>query len=278
MAETIDSHHHLWHYVPSEYPWIGPDMAAIQRDFLPADIHRELQAAGLSGCIAVQARQNRAETDTLLHYAAEYSFIRGVVGWVPLTSAGSLDRELERLQGKAKLKGVRHIVHDEPDDFYLLRDDFNAGMRRLLGTGLVYDILIFEKHLPQTIEFVDKHPKQIFVVDHIAKPRIGDGAISPWRTRLRDLARRPNVYCKLSGVLTEADWAQWRTQKVEDYMQVALEAFGPKRMMFGSDWPVLLVAASYMEWWRTVRKCIAALSPDEQARILGGTAIEVYRL
>ena len=214
----------------------------------------------------------------LLRYAAGNSFIRGVVGWVPLTSADSLDAELERLQGKAKLKGVRHIVHDEPDDFYLLRDDFNAGMRRLLGTGLVYDILIFEKHLPQTIEFVDKHPKQIFVVDHIAKPRIRDGAISPWRTRLQDLARRPNVYCKLSGVVTEADWAQWRTQKVDDYMQVALEAFGPKRIMFGSDWPVVLVAASYTEWWQTVRNFIAALSPDEQARILGGTAIEVYRL
>ena len=277
MADKIDSHHHLWHYSESEYAWIGPNMTAIRRDFLPADIHRELQRCGLQGCVTVQARQNREETDTLLRYAAENNFIRGVVGWVPLTSP-DLDGELNRLQGEKKLKGVRHIVHDEADDFYILRDDFNAGIRKLAGTGLVYDILIFEKHLPQTIEFVDKHPKQIFVVDHIAKPRIRDGAISPWRTRLQDLARRPNVYCKLSGVVTEASWTEWRNQKVGDYIDVALEAFGARRMMFGSDWPVLLVAASYAEWWQTVEQMVASLSTDEQARILGGTAIEVYRL
>ena len=253
-------------------------MTVIQRDFLPRNLHQELQQAGVSGSVAVQARQNREETDALLQYAAENDFIRGVVGWVPLTSPVELDKELERLRGQLKLKGIRHIVHDEPDDFYIERADFNGGISRLAGTGLVYDILIFEKHLPQTIRFVDRHPNQIFVVDHIAKPRIRDGAISPWRTHLRELAERPNVSCKLSGIVTEADWKLWRTQKIEDYMQVALEAFSPKRVMFGSDWPVVLVAAAYQEWSQTVRTFVAALSQDEQARILGGTATEVYRL
>lgn len=276
-TDTVDAHHHLWHYSPAEYGWIRKEATALQHDFTPADLHREMRAASIGGSVAVQARQTLEETEMLLQLAEANPFIRGLVGWADLASR-DLDKQLARFQGRAKLKGIRHVLHDEPDDFYMLREDFNAGVARLASSGLVYDILIVEKHLPQTIEFVDRHPNQVFVVDHIAKPRIRDGALTPWRDRLKDLARRPHVYCKLSGVLTETNHNQWRGQKVEDYMEVATEAFGPRRIMFGSDWPVLLQAASYGEWASLVRKVIARLSETEQARIMGGTAIEAYRL
>lgn len=273
----IDSHHHFWHYTPQEYGWIGDNMKALRRDFLPPDLQREIRSAGISGVVSVQARQSLAETEWLLGFAKEYAFIRGVVGWVPLIDSG-VGGILERYASTPKLKSIRHVLQDENDNNYILRDDFNAGVRQLLKTGLRYDILVFERHLPQTIEFVDKHPKQIFILDHIAKPQIRAHVISPWKERITELAKRPNVYCKISGMVTEADWKTWTLADLQPYIDVVLAAFGPKRLMFGSDWPVCLAASSYQRWFDTVKLAISKLSASEQDRILGGTASEAYRL
>ena len=274
---VIDAHHHLWNYDIEDYAWIGPEMNVLRRDFTPTDLHVEMQQAGVDGAIAVQARQTLQETEWLLSLAAPNDFMRGVVGWAPLIDAAVSD-DLQRLAAQPKLKGIRHVLQDEPDDFYMLRNDFNAGITQLRRFNLVYDVLIFERHLPQTIQFLDRHPDQVFVIDHIAKPRIREGVLSPWRENLKELARRSHCFCKLSGVLTEADWQNWRPEGIHPYLDAALDAFGPNRCLFGSDWPVLLLADSYAGWVATVKNFVSRLSSTEQARVLGGTAAEVYRL
>ncbi len=273
----IDAHHHFWTYSPKEYGWIDDTMKVIRRDFGPPDLEKEIQTAGIDGVVSVQARQTLQENRFLLDFARRYDFIRGVVGWVPLTEPG-VQGALEEFAGQKKAKGVRHIVQDEPDDRYILRDDFNRGVALLKDLGLVYDILIFERHLPQTLQFVDRHPDQVFVLDHIAKPRIKDGYLSPWQTNIVQLAHRPNIYCKLSGMVTEADHQNWTERELVPYIDTVLSAFGPKRVMFGSDWPVCLLACPYQRWVEIVRKHIGTLSEAEQERVLGGTAIEVYKL
>ncbi|MFN7997729.1 MAG: amidohydrolase family protein [Bryobacteraceae bacterium] len=276
-VRRIDAHQHFWAYTPQDFGWIGEGMEAIRRNFLPEDLQRELAASHIDGAITVQVCQTVPETEWLLDMAARYAFLRGVVGWVQLTDATVADI-IAPLAANTRLKGLRHILQDEPDDCYMLRPDFNAGIARLRGFNLAYDILIYERHLPQTIEFVDRHPDQVFVLDHIAKPRIRGKILSPWRENIRELARRANVYCKLSGAVTEANWNNWTAADLQPYLDTALEAFGPRRLMFGSDWPVLLLAGSYLQWTQVVNDSIAALSDDERERILGGTAIEAYRL
>lgn len=273
----IDSHQHFWKYDPVEYGWIDDAMRAIRRDFLPGHLRAEIAAAGVDGVVSVQARQSLAETQWLLDLAAENDFIKGVAGWVELVSP-NVGAELERFAANPKLKSVRHVVQGEPDADFILRDDFNHGIRELQKFSLAYDILIFERHLPQTIRFVDAHPNQVFVLDHVAKPRIKDGVLEPWNNNIRELARRPNVYCKISGMVTEADYKTWTEAQLRPYFEAVLGAFGPKRLMFGSDWPVCLVACDYVSWHKLVSGWISKLSPGEQARILGGTAIEAYRL
>jgi L-fuconolactonase len=273
----IDAHHHLWRYVPEEYPWMDASMGALRRDFLEDDLYTVTQAAGITGTVAVQARQIVDETEWLSRIAEKSDLIRGVVGWAPLVNP-DVDRLLERLAALPKIKAFRHVLHDEPDDFYILRDDFNRGVSQLRKLGLRYDLLIFEKHLPQTIEFVDRHRDQIFIVDHIAKPRIRERILSPWRENLRELARRDHVYCKISGMVTEADKTSWTNNDLAAYFDVALEAFGPARLMFGSDWPVLTLASSYERWLESVMKAIAGLSGDERRKILHDTAVEAYGL
>jgi L-fuconolactonase len=252
-------------------------MSQIRRDFLPEDLETEIGNAGVDGVVSVQARQKTEETDWLLGLAKEHDFIRGVVGWVPLASP-HVGSDLERLAGDPKLKSLRHVLQDESDDDYALRDDFNAGVSLLHELDLCYDILIFERHLPQTIALVDRHPDQVFVVDHIAKPRIRDNVLSPWRENIAELARRENVYCKVSGMATEADFRTWTTEQIRPYFDVVLQAFGPERLMFGSDWPVVLVACEYGRWCETVHAFASELSVAEQRRIFGETADEAYRL
>lgn len=274
---VIDAHHHFWRYNPREYGWISDSMSVLRRDFLPDDLEGAIRAAGVDGVVSVEARQSLAETDWLLEMAEQHDFIRGVVGWVPLISE-HLTGDLERLRGRKKLKGVRHVLQDEPDEHYMLREDFNRGIRQLKDFDLRYDVLVFERHLPQTVEFVDRHPEQVFVLDHIAKPRIRDRVMSPWQENLRELARRPNVSCKLSGVVTEADYRSWTPRELRPYMETALEAFGPRRLMFGSDWPVCLLASGYQRWHQIVREFASELSPDEQSWLFGRTAIDAYAL
>jgi L-fuconolactonase len=256
---------------------MSENMDALRRDFLIQDLIDVLQESGIAGVVTVQARQKLEETRWLLELARNHSFIRGVVGWVPLTSP-NVGLHLERFSLSTKLKGVRHVVHDEPDENYILREDFNRGIELLKCFNLRYDLLVFERHLPQTIEFVDRHPNQIFIVDHIAKPRIRNGALSPWQENIAELARRENVFCKLSGVVTEADWGSWTEKDLDPYFQAVLAAFGPKRIMFGSDWPVLLLASSYKRWVDAVRRCTLQLTRSEQQRIWTETAMEAYGL
>ncbi len=273
----VDAHHHFWHYDPVEYRWIGQNMQPIQRDFGPADLQAEIAAAGIDAVVSVQARQTLEETHCLLNFADEHDFIKGVVGWVPLINP-DLERLLPTIASRPKLKAVRHVLHDEADDHYMLRGDFSRGLGALKPYRLAYDLLIFERHLPQTIQLVDQHPNQIFVVDHLAKPRVKAKELSPWRENLGELARRPHVYCKLSGLVTEADWSAWTEADLHPYIDTVLSAFGPQRVLFGSDWPVCLLASTYRRWVEVMSSELLSLSEAEQQRVWSGTAVEVYRL
>lgn len=274
---TIDAHHHFWKYDPAEYAWIGDAMQAIRRDFLPEDLKQAVAGTDVDGVVSVQARQSLEETEWLLELAAAHDLVRGVVGWVPLTSSSVMD-DIERFLSHKKFKGVRHVLQGESDELYMLGREFNRGVEALKTYQLVYDILIHERHLPQTIEFVDRHPDQIFVLDHIAKPRIREGVLSPWQRNIAKLAEREHVYCKVSGMVTEADYEAWTADELKPYLEIVLMAFGPKRLMFGSDWPVCLVACGYEKWHGIVSRFASELSAPEQRRVLGGTAVEAYGL
>jgi L-fuconolactonase len=285
-VQTIDAHHHLWSYSAAEYGWIDEEMAALRRDFLPDDLKVAMASAGIDGTIAVQARQSLDETRWLLDLADATdeggSPIRGVVGWAPIAGE-DFPGVMEEFDGRAKLKGLRHVIQDERDPHYILREDFNSGIRSMVGSGLVYEILIFERHLEDAITFVDEHPRQSFVLDHIAKPPIAAGQLEPWAARMIELGRRPNVCCKLSGMVTEADWRADPVRArslatLKPYLDIAVEAFGPSRLMAGSDWPVCLLATEYAQWFELLSSYFAAFSETERAAIFGGTAIEVYQL
>jgi L-fuconolactonase len=273
---VIDSHHHLWRFDQARLPWIAGSMPALRQDYLPADLEAAIAGTGVERTILVHAQQNVEETAWMLEVARAHPRIAGVVGWAPLAAPG-IEATLERLAGDTALRGLRHIVHDEPDDRFLLRDDFNRGVTRLRPHRLVYDVLIFAAHLPHAIAFVDRHPDQPFVVDHIAKPVIRAAAFdTAWAAGLRELARRPHVTCKLSGVVTEVRDPTWSASLIQPYLEVALEAFGPSRLMFGTDWPVCRLKCEYADWVTAIRGYIAPLSAAEQAAIMGGTAARVY--
>ena len=277
MTERIDSHHHLWQFNAAEFDWIDDRMKVLQRDYLPADLGKVLNAENIDGAVAVQARQSVDETEWLLAAAAGCGCIRGVVGWAPLANS-EFERALDALASNRILKGLRHVIQAEPDENYILREDFNRGISALTKAGLVFDILILERQLPQAIEFVSRHPRQRFVLDHIGKPAIAVHRLEPWRTNIARLAERENVSCKVSGMVTEASWRSWREDDLRPYWDCVLEAFTPRRLMFGSDWPVCLVASSYSRWVEVVRGWVRRLSAPEQERVLGATAIEVYQL
>lgn len=272
----IDAHQHFWRYSPEEYGWIDEPMRAIRRDFLPPNLAPLLAAQRLDGTVAVQARQTLAETAWLLELAGAHPFIKGVVGWVPLAdpAVGAL---LDALRANPLFKGARHVAQGQPAGFFDA-PAFNAGVRELTARGLAYDILIFADQLEEAVRFVDRHPQQAFVLDHIAKPVVSSPPPAAWVRALRDLARRPNVACKFSGVVTEVPGWAWTPDLLRPYFETVLAAFGPDRLMFGSDWPVCLVAAEYARWFAFVESCTAALSAAERERILGGTAAAVYRL
>ena len=249
----LDSHHHLWRFDPARLPWISEAMPALRQDYGLADLEAALAGTGVDRTILVHAQQRIDETEWMLGLAAASARIAGVVGWVPLV-APDLEDTLSRLTADRRLRGVRHIVHDEPDDDYLLRDDVNRGVARLRRHGLVYDVLIFAKHLPQAIAFVDRHPEQPFVVDHVAKPTIRAGHFDTrWAEGLRAIAERPHVSCKLSGMVTEVRDGAWTPALLQPYVDVALEAFGPSRLMFGTDWPVCRLRCEYADWVAAVR-------------------------
>lgn len=274
----IDSHHHLWAINDTDYVWMSEAHAVIKRDFLPADLHPLLDADSIDGCIAVQARQMIEETRWLLDLAEQDARIMGVVGWVPLLENAG-EPWLDEFAAHPKLVAVRHVIHDEPDDNFILREDFNAGIHQLAKYDLVYDILIFAKHLSQTLTFVDRHPMQPFVVDHIAKPNIRKDAFDDnWAKGIRDLAKRENVSCKISGIVTEVRDAEWNVELLRPYFDTVLEAFGPQRVLFGSDWPVCLLRTSYARWSAAVDELASALSDSEKSAFWGGNATRIYSL
>lgn len=275
--QTIDAHHHLWRYTAEEYGWIDDAMSVLRRDFLPGDLVAEMNDASIDGAVVVQARQTVEETRWLLEQAENCEAIRGVVGWAPIVEK-NFTVVLGEFADRAKLRGLRHIVQAEPDDHFILRQDFNDGVRQLLQYGLVYDVLIYERQLPQAIQFVDRHPEQTFVLDHIAKPRIRESVMESWAGRIREMGRRENVWCKVSGLVTEADWSAWTLDSLRPYLDVVVEAFGPQRLMVGSDWPVCLIACGYGRWFDVLKEYFAGYSVAEREAIFGMTAKNVYGL
>ena len=273
----IDAHQHFWIYNPAEYAWIDDSMAALCRDFLPQDLKPELEANDFQGSIAVQARQTMEETRWLLGLAERSPSILGVVGWADLRSP-DIRSQLKVMAQNSKLVGIRHIVQSEPDDRFLLQPDFLRGVSVLEEFDLAYDILIYTKHLPAAAEFVQRFPRQRFVLDHLAKPPIQSGSIEAWANGIRRLADFPNLCCKLSGLVTEADWKLWEPEQILPYLDVAWEAFGPNRLMIGSDWPVCLVAASYRKTVGVVKTYLLGQKPEHREAVLGGTADRFWRL
>jgi len=271
----VDAHQHFWRYNPTEYGWMTDEMSCLRHDFLPEDLVRVQAPLGFDGSIAVQARQTLAETEWLLQLAEQHPFIMGVVGWVDLRSP-ELPIKLGRLSGYTKLRGVRHVVQDEPDDRFMLLSDFQRGIGELSRYGLTYDILIHPRHIPTAYELVRRFPDQRFVLDHIAKPFIRRGEMEPWATDIELLASSPNVYCKLSGMVTEADWRNYRPEDFKPYLDVVFDAFGPRRLMIGSDWPVCTLVAPYERVMAIVIDYTRHCTVDEQRMILGGNAQAFY--
>jgi L-fuconolactonase len=274
---VIDSHQHFWQYNAIRDAWISDEMAVIQRDFLPADLEKEFAANGIDGCVAVQTDQSETETRFLLDLASQHSFIKGVVGWVDLCDE-DLAARLEHFSQFEKLCGFRHIVQAEPDDEFLLREDFGRGIALLQSFKFTYDILIYPKQLPAAIRFVEQFPEQPFVLDHLAKPFIKDHITEPWAKQIRELARHANLYCKVSGLVTEADWQTWQADDFKPYLDVVFEAFGADRILYGSDWPVCLVAATYRQVNGILADYTKQCSAEDRAKIFGLNASRFYKL
>lgn len=270
----VDAHQHFWRYDPREYAWIDDRMRALKRDFLPMDLAPHLEQAGVDATIAVQTQQTLDETRWLLQLADEQPFIAGVVGWVDLQADG-VEAQLDSLR-HPRLSGIRHIVQSEPDDRFLLGAAFGRGIAALGQAGLPYDILIYPRHLPVAADFVARFPSQPFVLDHLAKPEIRSAAIDDWARDLRRLAAAPNVCCKLSGLVTEADWRTWTPAGIEPYLDVAFDAFGPSRLLAGSDWPVCTLAADYSRTMAVVRDYLGRFPSAAREAVLGGNARRVY--
>lgn len=273
----LDAHVHFWQFQPERDAWITPEMAAIRRDFLPADVAPLLSQHGLDSCVAVQADQSDAETVFLLHHAARNPFIRGVVGWIDL-QAPDVACLLSRYAQFPQLKGFRHILQGEADRTLLLTPAFRRGIAALAPHGFTYDLLILPDQLPYASQLAADFPAQRFVLDHLAKPPIRQQQLQPWAQHIQALARHENVYCKVSGLVTEADWQQWQPQDFRPYLDVVFEAFGPQRVMFGSDWPVCNVAGGYSRVVGLLEEYLAGFPADEQAQFWGGNAAEFYNL
>jgi L-fuconolactonase len=275
----IDAHQHFWKYDPVKHSWINDAMWVIRRDYSPADLLPLLQAAGMDGCVTVQVNQTEDENKELLALADQYDFIRGIVGWVDLQNPDVEFRLEWYKEAYPKMKGFRHILQSERDRALMLKPAFKRGIGSLLKFGYTFDILIFPDQLGYTREFVASFPDQPFIIDHIAKPYIKDRFITEeWKDAMRAVAAFPNVSCKISGMVTEADWKHWKPEHFRPYLDTVVEAFGPGRIVFGSDWPVCLVAARYEQVVSIVDDYFAGFSADERAALFGGNAGKFYHL
>ncbi|MCM8568504.1 amidohydrolase family protein [Gramella jeungdoensis] len=274
---VIDTHQHFWIYDQNRHAWIDDDMKRIRKDFLPEDLKPVLDKNEVDACIAVQADQTEAENEFLLGLAGKNEFIKGIIGWVDFRSQ-EINQKLGYYSEIEKIKGFRHIVQGEPDHNFLLRPDFLNGISRLEKYGFVYEILVFPHQLGAVLEFVKRFPNQKFVIDHIAKPYIKDGFSEGWKVMMKEIAKYENVYCKLSGMITEADYRTWTYELLKPHIEAVIEYFGPKKLMFGSDWPVCLVAGEYYQVKEIAEKAVSGFSPSEQKAFWGQNAMEFYNL
>ncbi|MCW3080295.1 amidohydrolase family protein [Segetibacter sp.] len=273
----IDSHQHFWKFDPVRDSWITDDMEVIQKDFSPVDLQPLLQHSGIGGCVTVQSDQSEEENGFHLSTAEKWDFIKGVVGWVDL-QAENVEERLEYYSQFKKMKGFRHVLQGEPQRDFMLRPAFVSGIGLLNKYGFTYDILIFPDQLKYSYELVKTLPDQFFVIDHMAKPNIKDNKIDDWKNDIQQIATCKNVYCKVSGMVTEGSWKTWTKDDFTPYLDVVVSAFGTDRIMFGSDWPVCLVAASYAQILEIVTDYFAAFSQHEQADVFGNTATQFYKL
>ncbi len=273
----IDSHQHFWLFNEERDSWINEEMEVIKRDFMPEDLEPLLLEQDFDGCVAVQAAQDDAQTEFLLSLADQNDFIKGVVGWIDLQSSG-LEEKLSTYSDKKLLKGFRHVLQDEPEDDYMLRPAFMKGVKMLANYDYTYDILIFPRHLKNALIFAQSLKNQRLVIDHMAKPYIKDGLIDDWKRDIQAFKGLDHVSCKVSGIITEADWHHWRQEDLRPYLDVAFEVFGTSRLMFGSDWPVSLLAGNYPEVTAVLNRYLESFSKDEKDKIMGGNATRFYKL
>ncbi|AXT60544.1 amidohydrolase [Aquimarina sp. AD10] len=273
----IDSHQHFWQYHPVKHSWINDDMKVLQQDYLPSDLKKVYQENAIDGCVAVQADQSEIETDFLIDLANENEFIKGIVGWIDLR-AENLEERLQHYSKFDIIKGFRHVVQDEPDPNFIIGDSFKKGIALLHQYNFTYDILIFPHQLRASLKLIEEFPEHKFVIDHIAKPSIKNGDIKEWETLIREIAKHRNVYCKVSGMVTEADWAHWKYDDFVPYLDVVFDAFSTKRIMYGSDWPVCLLGGDYSSIKSIIEEYIKNLSAEQQEEIMGGNAIKFYQL
>jgi L-fuconolactonase len=274
---TIDSHQHFWKYDLQRHSWINDDMKVIQRDFMPTDLEPILKNHQFDGCISVQVDQNEEENTFLLKLAEENDFIKGVVGWVDLQAPNVYER-LEYYSEFKKLKGFRHIVQGESDIEFMLRPKFKHGIAELSTNNFTYDILIYHYQLEQAIHFVKLFPDQKFVIDHIAKPDIKSGEYAEWQINMKKISLHQNVYCKVSGMVTEADWFDWKESDFKIYLDTIVKAFGTDRIMYGSDFPVCLLAATYEQQLNIVKEYFSSFSNTEKKKIMGENSVKFYGL
>jgi len=273
----IDSHQHFWKYDPLKHGWMNDKMGILKENYLPSDLEPHLKNCDLDGCLAIQASQTEDENAFLLDLANQHDFIYGVIGWVDF-QAKEVGEKLSYYKEFTKLKGFRHVIHDEPDIDFMHRKAFLSGLLQLNSFNYTYDLLIFPKHIPNTIELVKLIPNQLFVIDHIAKPNIKKGEIDTWKKQLGKVASFENVYCKISGMVTEADWFSWRKEDFTKYLDAVVEAFGTNRIMYGSDWPVCTLAVNYESQFSIIDDYFSAFSKIDQEKFLGGNAANFYKL
>jgi L-fuconolactonase len=275
--KRIDSHQHFWKFDPVRDSWIDERMAVIRRDFMPEDIEPLLSARGIDGCVSVQADQSEEENTFLLAHADQHDFIKGVVGWVDL-QAPDIHERLRYYSQFKKMKGFRHILQGEKQRDFMLRPEFKRGISALRSFGYTYDILIYADQLKFMEKFIEAFPDQPFVIDHLAKPYIRDKKIDEWKKDMMSICKYDNVFCKVSGMITEADWQHWKNEDFKPYLDVIIEGFGMSRLMYGSDWPVCLVAGSYAKTSNVVKEFFSTFTANEQAAFFGGNAIRFYNL
>lgn len=273
----IDAHHHLWNFNEAEYAWIDDSMSILKQDYLPADLEPQLAGSNVTGTIAVQARQRLEETRWLLELAGRHRFIKGVVGWFDICS-DDLQSQLNEFTDDPKLVGARHVIHDEPEDDFMLRPEFITGMEKLVQYNLTYDLLLFPKHLKNALELVSLFPDQRFVLDHISKPLIKAGTMDPWQEEITALASQPNVWCKISGLVTEADHEQWKYEDFVPYLDTVVESFGKDRIMLGSDWPVCRLAGEYHEVLDIPVRYFQNMGQADKEKIFSLNCMDCYEL